>query len=80
MPVYYTGLNASPLFSNRDGIITSISRFTPIPFLAITDIEIGWNYFLLWRGTELHITGKINENSDKNNPRLIQMPIESTGG
>ncbi|EZA52561.1 E3 ubiquitin-protein ligase HERC2 isoform X2 [Ooceraea biroi] len=80
MPVYYTGLNASPLFSNQDGIITSISHFTQIAFPAITDIEIGWNYFLLWRNTELYITGKISENNDKNGPHLINIPIESAGG
>ncbi|KYN39490.1 E3 ubiquitin-protein ligase HERC2 [Trachymyrmex septentrionalis] len=57
MPVYYTGLNASPLFSNLDEIITSISHLTQIPFPEITDIEIGWNYFLLWQNTKLYITG-----------------------
>lgn len=79
MPVYYTGLNASPLFSNQDGIVTSISNLTQIPFPGITDIEIGWNYFLLWQDVKLYVTGKINEEDDKNKPRLIQIPEESSG-
>ncbi|XP_032680006.1 RCC1 domain-containing protein 1 [Odontomachus brunneus] len=81
MRVYYTGFNASPLFTCQDGIITSISQLTEIPFSEITNIEIGWNYFLLWRGTELYITGKIseNENDERNGPRLIQIPQESSG-
>lgn len=79
MPVYYTGLNASPLFSNQDGIVTTISHLTQIPFSGITDIEIGWNYFLLWQDTKLYITGKISEEDDKNEPRLMQIPEESSG-
>ncbi|XP_014487466.1 PREDICTED: RCC1 domain-containing protein 1 [Dinoponera quadriceps] len=79
MPVYYTGFNASPLFSDQDGITTSISRLTEIPFSEITNIEIGWNYFLLWRGTKLYITGKISENNERNGPHLIQVPQESSG-
>lgn len=79
MPVYYTGLNASPLFSNRDGIITSIAHLAQIPFTGVTDIEISWNYFLLWQDTKLYITGKVSDNDIKNNPRLIQIPEESSG-
>lgn len=79
MPVYYTGLNASPLFSNLDGIITSITHLTLIPFARVTDIEISWNYFLLWQDTKLYITGKISNKDDKNKPRLIQIPEESSG-
>ncbi|KYQ50218.1 E3 ubiquitin-protein ligase HERC2 [Trachymyrmex zeteki] len=79
MPVYYTGLNASPLFSDQDGIITSISHLTQIPFPEITDIEIGWNYFLLWQKTKLYITGKISEEDEKNRPCLMQIPEESSG-
>ncbi|EFN89544.1 RCC1 domain-containing protein 1 [Harpegnathos saltator] len=81
MPVYYTGFNASPLFSNQDGIITSISQLTEISFPEITNIEIGWNYFLLWRDTKLYITGKIseNENDERNGPRLMRIPHESSG-
>jgi hypothetical protein len=80
MPVYYTGLNASPVFSNQDGILTSVPRLTEIAFPAVTDIEIGWNYFLLWRGAELYITGKISEDNDKSEPHLIQIPTESSAG
>jgi len=80
MPVYYTGLNASPIFSNQDGILTSVPRLTEIAFPAITDIEIGWNYFLLWRDAELYITGKISEDNDKTDPRLIRIPTESSAG
>lgn len=81
MPVYYTGLNASPLFSDSTGVVTSISRLTEIPFPKVTDIEIGWNYFLLWRDTKLYITGKIDENGDKDKdgPCLLQIPQESSG-
>jgi len=79
MPVYYTGLNATPLFSDQDEIITSISHLTEIPFSGITDIEIGWNYFLLWQDTKLYITGKINEDDEKTHPRLLQIPEESSG-
>ncbi|KAL0129864.1 hypothetical protein PUN28_001850 [Cardiocondyla obscurior] len=77
MLVYYTGLNASPLFSSEDGIVTSISHFTQIPFPGITNIEIGWNYFLLWQDTKLYITGKISEKDDENKPRLMQIPEDS---
>ncbi|XP_011174441.1 RCC1 domain-containing protein 1 [Solenopsis invicta] len=79
MLVYYTGLNASPLFSDQDEIVTSISYLTQISFPGITDIEIGWNYFLLWQDTKLYITGKISEKDDKNRPRLMQIPKESSG-
>lgn len=79
MLVYYTGINASPLFSDQDGIIPSVSHLTQIPFSEITDIEIGWNYFLLWKDTQLYVTGKISENDDKNNPYLMQIPEELSG-
>lgn len=79
MPVYYIGLNASPLFSDEDEIITSISQLTQIPFSGITDMEIGWNYFLLWQDTKLYITGTISEDDSKTHPHLMQIPEESSG-
>lgn len=79
MPVYYTGLNATPLFCDQDEIITSISHLTQIPFSGITDIEIGWNYFLLWQDTKLYITGKISKDDDKTHPHLMQIPEEPSG-
>nr|XP_012222921.1 PREDICTED: RCC1 domain-containing protein 1 [Linepithema humile] len=78
MSVYYTGLNATSLFFDQDEIITSISHLTQIPFSGITDIEIGWNYFLLWQDTKLYIAGKISKDDDKTRPHLMQIPGESS--
>lgn len=82
MPVYYTGFNANALFTEKHGadtLIADISRLTKVSLPEVTDIEIGWNFFLLWQDTKLYVTGKIGDNEDKNDPKLIQIPEESSG-
>ncbi|XP_046418742.1 RCC1 domain-containing protein 1-like [Neodiprion fabricii] len=84
MKIYYTGLNNSELFCDEEGSVKQvIDKFTIVPFTGIEDLEIGWNYILLWRDKELFISGKINLNestevTDKI-PVLLKLPEEMEG-
>lgn len=77
MTFYYAGFNTSMLFSNNGDIIFIVDSFTKVPFSGITGFQIGWNYFLIWKGKELYISQKFEENSEEadSNFQLIQ-PLE----
>lgn len=76
--LYYAGFNASPLFTEEgEDVIAALDRFTKVPFSGITNMEISWNYFLLWRDLELYITGKVDNSDDKKPPELIKIPDDS---
>ncbi|XP_033219280.1 probable E3 ubiquitin-protein ligase HERC4 isoform X2 [Belonocnema kinseyi] len=80
MTSYYSGLNSSSLFSNTEGVIVAIDRITKIPFPGITSMEIGWNYFLLWRNEDLFISGKLDLDSEKEKePKMLQIPDKKSG-
>lgn len=76
--LYYSGFNASPLFTEEEeDVVIALDRFTKVPFSGITNMEISWNYFLLWRDLELYITGKVDSSDDKKPPELIKIPDDS---
>ncbi|XP_061941866.1 E3 ISG15--protein ligase Herc6 isoform X3 [Apis cerana] len=77
MTFYYAGFNTSMLFSNNGNIIFIVDSFTKVPFSGITGFQIGWNYFLIWKGKELYISQKFEENNKEadSNFQLIQ-PLE----
>ena len=80
MTCYYSGLNASSLFSNKEGVIVAIDCITKIPFPGITSMEIGWNYFLLWRNEDLFISGKLDVSSEKDKePKMLRIPDVKSG-
>ncbi|XP_053975337.1 RCC1 domain-containing protein 1-like [Hylaeus volcanicus] len=72
--LYYAGFNTSTLFSNSEGVIFAVDSFTEIPFPGITEFQVGWSYFLLWRERELYICKKAQENITDDNIILIQIP------
>ncbi|XP_023289405.1 uncharacterized protein LOC105701501 isoform X2 [Orussus abietinus] len=76
MPLYYSGLNASALFLTDDEPVVIVDGFKEIPFKGLTSFGIGWNYFLLWKESELYITGKLNVNDIciEEQPRLLKIP------
>lgn len=78
MTFYYAGFNTSTLFSNNGNIIFIVDSFTKVPFSGITGFQIGWSYFLIWKGKELYISQKFEENSKEtdSNFQLIQPPPE----
>ncbi|KAK2588070.1 hypothetical protein KPH14_004135 [Odynerus spinipes] len=76
--LYYAGFNTSPLFTKEDDVVISLDRFTEVPFNDISDMEISWNYFLLWRHSNLYITGKMNGGNEKEPLELIKIPGESS--
>ncbi|KAF7382722.1 hypothetical protein HZH66_013124 [Vespula vulgaris] len=78
MALYYAGFNASPLFTEEEDIVIALDRFTKVPFSGVTNMEISWNYFLLWRDLELYIVGKVDSDDDKKPPELLKIP-ESSG-
>ncbi|XP_043265711.1 RCC1 domain-containing protein 1 [Colletes gigas] len=76
MSLYYAGFNTGTLFSDNDEVVFAIDSFVKIQFPGVTDFQIGWGYFLLWRGKELYICMKGLENGTDTNTdiRLIQIP------
>ena len=73
-------MNASSLFSNQDEVIVCLDQIMKVPFPGITGMEIGWNYFLLWRNEDLFISGKLDVSSGKEDePILLQIPDEKSG-
>ncbi|XP_011298818.1 ultraviolet-B receptor UVR8 [Fopius arisanus] len=54
--LFYAGLAASPrLFGYNEDIVIS-NGFLELPD-DISGVEVQWNYFLVWKGTELFISG-----------------------
>ncbi|XP_076235578.1 RCC1 domain-containing protein 1 [Calliopsis andreniformis] len=82
MKLYYAGFNATTLFSDSGDPVYAVESFTEVPFPGITDLHIGWSYFLLWKGKELYICRK-NEESSVHVDSLMQlieipeMPLDS---
>ncbi|XP_043268857.1 E3 ubiquitin-protein ligase HERC2 [Venturia canescens] len=77
MPLYYAGLNPSSFYSGK----YTVEKFTEIPFTDITDVYIDWNYLLLWRYTELWITGTIGDlqNPVLTCPKELKIPDNASG-
>ncbi|XP_076651769.1 RCC1 domain-containing protein 1 isoform X1 [Halictus rubicundus] len=69
---YYAGFNANTLFSDSGDIVYIVDSFTEVAFPGITDFQIGWGYFLLWKGRELHICKK--DQQGNTGIQLIQIP------
>lgn len=78
MTLFYAGFNASSLFTEEEDIVIAMDQFTKVPFSDITNMEISWNYFLLWRDLELYIIGKVDNSDDKKAAELLKIP-ESSG-
>ncbi|XP_076376771.1 RCC1 domain-containing protein 1 isoform X2 [Megalopta genalis] len=72
---YYAGFNACTLFSDDGDIVYTVDSFTEVSFSGITDFQIGWGYFLLWKGKELHICKKDQEGNTS--VQSIQIPQSS---
>nr|XP_003704761.1 PREDICTED: RCC1 domain-containing protein 1 [Megachile rotundata]XP_012143900.1 PREDICTED: RCC1 domain-containing protein 1 [Megachile rotundata] len=74
MSFYYAGFNTSMLFSKDGDITFAVDSFTEIS--GITDFQIGWGYFLLWKEKELYIIKRTDKDcTDSNiNMQLIQIP------
>lgn len=74
MSLYYAGFNTSMLFCKDENVIFAVDSFTKISFPGITDFQIAWGYFLIWKGKELYIVRKAEENHTDTNMQLIQIP------
>ncbi|XP_034179215.2 RCC1 domain-containing protein 1 isoform X1 [Osmia lignaria lignaria] len=74
MSLYYAGFNTSMLFYKDENVIFAVDSFTKISFPEITDFQIAWGYFLIWKGKELYIVRKAEENHTDTNMQLIQIP------
>ena len=72
--IYFAGLNASKIVKENDETILAIDQFTSITCEGLTDIEIGWDYFLVWKDTELFISGKIVGKNGHKLDQLLQIP------
>ena len=71
MTVYYAGLHLTTLYENN-----TIEKFTRVPFEDVTDIYIDWNYMLLWRYTELWVTGAIGRLDSRPDMNILKEPTE----
>lgn len=78
MKVYYTGVNASVLFSNDAGVMVYLDKLTQIPFPETNNMEIGWNYILLWQNEDLFISGKLDI-KDEEKPIKLTIPDDTSG-
>lgn len=76
--IYLSGLNADKLvFSNQhdsEGSITMVDKFISVSDQEITDVEIGWDYFLVWKKYDLYVWGKIINDSYKIVKKLLRIP------
>lgn len=79
MSIYYAGFNTTELFSSNGNITFKVDSFTKVSFPGISDIQIGWTYFLLWKKDELYITkvSKENDNNTDSFTQSIQIPGKS---
>ncbi|KAG7189944.1 hypothetical protein KM043_006105 [Ampulex compressa] len=73
MPLFYAGLNATPLFAHEDDTLIAVDSFAEISWPGLTDAEIGWNYLLLWQDTRLYVY-LARVNGDCGGPRLVHIP------
>ncbi|XP_015127067.1 probable E3 ubiquitin-protein ligase HERC3 [Diachasma alloeum] len=68
--LFYSGLNASPLVlgNNKCDVVTDgFSKLSE----DFTGVEIEWNYFLVWKGSDLFISGNFGAGDDM---RLLVSP------
>lgn len=74
--LYYAGFNTTTLFSHNGNAVFAVEPFAEIPVPGITDLHIGWSYFLLWKGKELYICRQVdNDGTDtESGIRLIEIP------
>ncbi|OAD56521.1 E3 ubiquitin-protein ligase HERC2 [Eufriesea mexicana] len=80
MSFYYAGFNTSTLFREDESITFIVNSFTKVPVPGITGFQIGWGYFLIWKGKELY-TSKRPEDSNidaESNVQLIKLPEKSS--
>lgn len=77
MLFHYAGFNVSTLFSNDGDITYIVDSFTEVPFPGITDFQIGWSYFLVWKGQQLYISKKPEDSGNDSSIQPIQMPEKS---
>lgn len=74
--LYYAGFNTTTLFSHNGNVVFAVEPFTEISVPGITDLHIGWSYFLLWKGKVLYICRQVeNDGTDtESGIRLIEIP------
>ncbi|XP_011496917.1 PREDICTED: X-linked retinitis pigmentosa GTPase regulator [Ceratosolen solmsi marchali] len=76
--IYFSGLNASKLIHENNfhnpGTVLAIDKFISLSYDDITDIEIGWDYILIWKNNDLYISGKIVTNESNKLNRLLKIP------
>lgn len=79
MLFHYAGFNAGTLFSNDGDITYIVDSFTEVPFPGITDFQIGWSYFLVWKGQQLYISKKPEDsgNDTGSSVQPIRIPEKS---
>jgi hypothetical protein len=76
--IYFSGLNASNLVHenqlNDSGRVLAIDKFISLSYKGMTDIEIGWDYLLIWKNNDLYLSGKNITNDCKQSNRLLKIP------
>ncbi|XP_058798079.1 RCC1 domain-containing protein 1 [Phymastichus coffea] len=76
--IYVSGLNANKIvlvnkYDDEESITVS-DKFLSIPDEEITNIDIGWDYYLIWKNNNVYITGKIVNSNDILVNKLLQIP------
>lgn len=80
MLIYFCGLSGCKLLHGCEtkefGTIKAVDGFIPVSIADLQDIEIGWDYILIWGNHgELYLSGKMTHNNDsKNFYKLLQIP------
>lgn len=74
---YYAGFNASKLFSVDENVTIVVNPFTEVPFAGLTDFQIGWGYFLLWKGDEVYICKSSGKGGKDSISEPLQIPEKS---
>lgn len=77
--IYFSGLNGSRIIVKEikedKATMTATDRFFPLSDEDITDIEIGWDYLLIWKDSELYVSGKPNSGeTEENQDRMLKIP------
>ena len=79
MKIYFSGLSGCKLIHGTQtveyGTIKAVDKFIPIPIENLNEIEIGWDYILIWMNDgELYLSGKINLKNFNQIHQLLQIP------
>ena len=83
--VYYTGLissNFGPPIQRLldDGPLSITEEFILLPVSDNDNVEIGWDYVILWNSSSIQIVGKSTAKNIESSHKLLRIPYQENIG